>query len=83
MCTADQDYTAVNGECTFTSSVTTCDFSVPILDDFNGEEEEVFNIILTSRDPNACTVQNNNISVTIMDDGKCTFANIHQNNDYF
>ena len=66
----------MNGVCTFTSSVTTCDFSVPILDDAYGEEEEVFNILLSSFDPNACSIQNNNISVTIIDDGKCTFADI-------
>ena len=66
----------MNGVCTFTSSITTCDFSVLILDDSNGEEEEVFNILLTSLDPNVCRIQKNNISVTIIDDDKCTFADI-------
>ena len=66
----------MNGVCTFTSSITTCDFSVLILDDSNGEEEEVFNILLTSLDPNVCRIQKKNISVTIIDDGKCTFADI-------
>ena len=60
-----------SGSCLFTSTVTTCDDIVfTILDDFNNEMDETFNILLTSSDTDACQVVNDNVTVTIMDDGK-------------
>ena len=60
-----------SGSCLFTSTVTTCDDIVfTILDDFNNEMDETFNILLTSSDTDACQVVNDNVTVTIMDDGR-------------
>ena len=69
--TAGEDYMQQSGSCLFTSTVTTCDDIIfTIMDDFNNEMEETFNILLTSSDPDVCQVVNNNVTVTIMDDGK-------------
>ena len=64
----------MNGECIFTLSVSACDIVIPILDDFMDEVDESFNILLTNDDSDACEIQDTNITVTIIDDGKHTFA---------
>ena len=67
----------MNGECIFTSSVSFCDIFIPILDDFMDEVVESFNILLTNVDSDACEIQETNITVTIIDDGKHTFHSKH------
>lgn len=50
--------------------MTSCDIDVPIMDDFRNEMDETFSILLSSSDPSACEVVEDNITVTILDDGR-------------
>ena len=65
----DGDFVALSDSCTFSDSNTFCEFHIYILDDFNAEMNENFNILLRSNDPSACRVDDYNITVTIVDDG--------------
>ena len=65
----DGDYVALSDTCVFTSTNTFCEFHIDIVDDFNAEMDESFNILLRSSDTSACRVDDDNITVTIIDDG--------------
>ena len=67
---ADQDYTALSDTCVFTATNTFCEFCITIQDNMDAELDEYFSILLNSNTPSACQVQNDNITATIVDDGK-------------
>ena len=71
MCiSANKDYEPAQKTCTFSESATTCDIEVEIIDDFMPEMNEYFSLLLKPLDPEACSVGDDNITITIIDDGK-------------
>ena len=67
---ADGDYTALTANCVFSTSTLSCQFCITIRDDNVAELDEYFSILLNSNDPSACQIQDDNITATIIDDGK-------------
>ena len=74
---AGEDYTALSGQCTFSSTSPTCTFQVSIRDDFDVEDLESFNIFFSSLNPSACIVQGSSITINIIDDGTYTYTSEH------
>ena len=66
------DFTELDDTCTFSESNTFCEFHIGVLDDFNAEKDEYFNILLMSQDPSRCGVYDNNVTIYIIDDGQYT-----------
>ena len=64
------DFSGLDTTCTISETNTYCEFHVDVLDDFNAEKDEYFNILLTSQDPSRCVVDDDNITILILDDGQ-------------
>ena len=55
--------------CTLSNLNIVCEYNIVILDDMVIEDDESFNIILESDDPSRCIILQENIAITIRDDG--------------